>query len=72
MIAQDHEREHLKDLLFIHADRMEEEQRIMQEINEEEHKRLPARITVIKPQTNDKFKDNTVSFRGTNQEKLFT
>jgi hypothetical protein len=67
-MTQDHEREHLKDLLFIHADRLEEEKRIMDEINEEEHKRLPAKIYVFKttfqPTVKDESKNNTLPFRG--------
>ena len=61
--SEDFERESLKDSVYLQADREEYERRIMQEIMEEEY-RLPARITVIKPQP-DELKDNALSFRGT-------
>ena len=41
---EDFEREALKDSVYLY----EEQQRIMQEINEEEH-RLPATITLLTP-----------------------
>lgn len=41
---EDFEREALKDSVYL----LEEQQRIMQEINEEEH-RLPATITLLTP-----------------------
>jgi hypothetical protein len=61
---EDFERESLKDIVYLQADREAYERKIMQEIMEEEHKRLPAKITVIyenKTQPND-IKDNTLSF----------
>lgn len=70
--SEDFEREHLKDSIYLQADQYEKESQLMREIMEEEHKRLPANITVIKPQPNDEFKDNTLSLRGTDQEELFT
>ena len=62
--SEDFEREAAKDSIYLQADREEYERRIMQEIMEEEY-RLPARITVIKPQPDDELKDNALSFRGT-------
>ncbi len=65
-MKEDFERDYLKDVVYLQADREEEEKRIMQEINEEEY-RLPATVTVIyenKTQP-DELKDNTLSFRGT-------
>jgi len=56
---EDFERESLKDSVYL----LEEQQRIMQEIMEEEN-RLPARVTVIyenKPQP-DELKDNSLPF----------
>lgn len=42
--SEDFEREALKDVVYL----LEEQQRIMQEINEEEN-RLPAKITLLTP-----------------------
>jgi len=63
--SEDFEREHLKDVVYLQAARLEEEARIMQEINEEEN-RLPAKISVVykpakQPQP-DELKDNTLPF----------
>jgi hypothetical protein len=58
--SEDFEREALKDSVYL----LEEQQRIMQEINEDEH-RLPAKVTVIyetKPQPHDELKDNALPF----------
>jgi hypothetical protein len=57
---EDFEREHLKDSVYL----LEEQERIMQEILEDEH-RLPAKVTVIyekKPQPHDELKDNALPF----------
>ena len=66
----DFEREHLKDALYLR----EEEELIMREILEEEH-RLPARIEIIGPlpEKKEEHEDerNTTSFRGANQEDIF-
>jgi hypothetical protein len=45
---EDYEREHLKDVVYLQAQQAEEEQRIMAEINEEEH-RLPAKVELVTP-----------------------
>jgi len=61
IISEDFERESLKDSVYL----LEEQQRIMQEIMEEENTRLPATVTVIyenKPQPNDQLKDNSLPF----------
>jgi len=58
---EDFEREHLKDFVYLQADR-EEEQRIMQEIMEEEN-RLPASITVVyEIKERDESKTDTLPF----------
>jgi len=57
---EDFEREHLKDAIYL----LEEQQKIMQEINEEEH-RLPAKITIIAPlpkHKTDEVERNTLPF----------
>lgn len=57
---EDFEREHLKDAVYL----QEEQQLIMKEINEEEH-RLPAKVFIIgqlpKPQENE-VERNTLPF----------
>lgn len=59
---EDFEREHLKDFVYLQADREEEEQRIMQEIMEEEN-RLPAKIEVIyETKEKDESKTDTLPF----------
>lgn len=59
---EDFEREHLKDFVYLQADREQEEQRIMQEIIEEEN-RLPANIEVIyEIKEKDEFKSDTLPF----------
>jgi hypothetical protein len=59
---EDFEREHLKDFVYLQADREEEEQRIMQEIMEEEN-RLPANIEVIyEIKEKDESKTDTLPF----------
>jgi hypothetical protein len=58
--SEDFEREALKDVVYL----LEEQQRIMQEINEEEH-RLPAKITLLTPlpePKQDESKVNTLPF----------
>jgi hypothetical protein len=65
VMNEDFERESLKDVVYLQADREEYERRIMQEIMEEEN-RLPAKITIVyenKTQP-DELKDNTLSLRG--------
>ena len=57
---EDFEREALKDSVYL----LEEQQRIMQEINEEEH-RLPAKITLLTPlpeSTPNESEVNTLPF----------
>lgn len=57
---EDFEREALKDSVYL----LEEQQRIMQEINEEEH-RLPAKITLLTPlpePKQDELESNTLPF----------
>ena len=57
---EDFEREALKDSVYL----QEEQERIMQEINEEEH-RLPASITLITPlpePKQDEHQANTLPF----------
>lgn len=49
----DFERDHLKDAIYLR----EEEELIMKEINEEEH-RLPAKITIIGPLPEKKEKEH--------------
>lgn len=58
--SEDFEREALKDSVYL----LEEQQRIMQEINEEEH-RLPAKITLLTPlpePKQDELESNTLPF----------
>lgn len=58
--SEDFEREALKDSVYL----LEEQQRIMQEINEEEN-RLPAKITLLTPlpePKQDESQVNTLSF----------
>ena len=58
--SEDFEREALKDCVYLY----EEQQRIMQEINEEEY-RLPATITLLTPlpePTKDESKANPLPF----------
>jgi len=52
---EDYERESLKDAIYL----QEEQERIMKEINEEEH-RLPATITIIGPLPEKKKEENEV------------
>ena len=57
---EDFEREALKDSVYL----LEEQQRIMQEINEEEN-RLPAKITILTPlpePKQDELESNTLPF----------
>lgn len=63
MIFEDYEREHLKEMIYLQADKARTEEEIMQEIIEEEN-RLPAKITVIYPKTfkPDDIKDNALPF----------
>jgi bifunctional N-acetylglucosamine-1-phosphate-uridyltransferase/glucosamine-1-phosphate-acetyltransferase GlmU-like protein len=61
--SEDFERDYLKDVVYLQADKARTEEEIMQEIIEEEN-RLPAKITVIyenKPQP-DELKDNALPF----------
>lgn len=62
IIHEDYEREHLKEFVYLQAAKLEEEARIIQEINEEE--RLPANITLIYPKIPipDDVKDNALPF----------
>lgn len=58
--SEDFEREALKDSVYL----LEEQQRIMQEINEEEN-RLPAKITILTPlpePKQDELESNTLPF----------
>lgn len=58
--SEDFEREALKDSVYL----LEEQQRILQEINEEEH-RLPAKITLLTPlpeSTTNESEVNTLPF----------
>jgi len=59
--SSDYEREHLKDVVYL----QEEQERIMQEINEEEH-RLPAKVYIIeekpKPEKNEFVERDTLPF----------
>jgi hypothetical protein len=63
MILEDWEREHLKDVVYLQADKLRTEEEIMQEMIEEEN-RLPANITVVYPKTfkPDDIKDNALPF----------
>jgi hypothetical protein len=54
--SEDFEREALKDCVYL----LEEQQRIMQEINEEEH-RLPAKITLLTPLPEPKQDESEVN-----------
>jgi len=54
--SEDFERESLKDVVYL----LEEQQRIMQQINEEEH-RLPATITVLTPLPEPKQDESQVN-----------
>jgi hypothetical protein len=54
--SEDFEREALKDSVYL----LEEQQRIMQEINEEEH-RLPAKITLLTPLPEPKQDESQVN-----------
>ena len=58
---EDFEREHLKDFVFLQADKEEEEQRIMQEIMDDEN-RLPATIVVYEIKEKDELKTDTLPF----------
>jgi len=61
--SEDFERDYLKDVVYLQADKARTEEEIMQEIIEEEN-RLPAKITVIyenKLQP-DELKDNALPF----------
>jgi len=62
--SEDFERDYLKDVVYLQADKARTEEEIMQEIIEEEN-RLPAKITVIyenkQPQP-DELKDNALPF----------
>lgn len=54
--SEDFEREALKDSVYL----LEEQQRIMQEINEEEN-RLPAKITLLTPLPEPKQDESQVN-----------
>lgn len=54
--SEDFEREALKDSVYL----LEEQQRIMQEINEEEY-RLPAKITLLTPLPEPKQDESQVN-----------
>ncbi len=54
--SEDFEREALKDSVYL----LEEQQRIMQEINEEEN-RLPAKITILTPLPEPKQDESQVN-----------
>lgn len=60
----DYEREHLKDSVYLQADLIRTQEDIMQEIMEEENKRLPAKITMIYQNIKkaDELKDNALAF----------
>lgn len=61
---EDFEREYLKDVVYLQADKARTEEEIMQEIIEEEN-RLPAKITLLtslpEPQKNE-FESDTLPF----------
>lgn len=61
MKTEDFEREHLKDFVYLQAARVEEEIRIMQEINEEEN-RLPAKITLLPEMKKNEPESNPLPF----------
>jgi hypothetical protein len=61
---EDFEREYLKDVVYLQADKARTEEEIMQEIIEEEN-RLPAKITIVtslpEPQKNE-LESNSLPF----------
>lgn len=66
MIKEDFEREHLKESVYLQADKARTEEEIMQEIIEEEN-RLPAKVELITPfpkhkKTDDKLEINPLPF----------
>lgn len=62
--SEDFEREYLKDVVYLQADKARTEEEIMQEIIEEEN-RLPAKITLLtslpEPQKNE-FESDALPF----------